>query len=59
MNKQKEFHEWLRKTFTWVDNDAKKLMYRAWCARGASDRKEAKEYFLSNSRIEYEQLQSK
>ena len=39
MNKQKEFHEWLTKTFDWVDNDAKRLMFKAWCARGASDRK--------------------
>ena len=39
MNKQKEFHEWLTKTFDWVDNDAKRLMFKAWCARGTSDRK--------------------
>lgn len=39
MNKQKEFYEWLDKNFQWIDNDVKKLMFRAWCARGTTDRK--------------------
>ena len=28
----KEFHMWLKQTFNWVDNDAKRLMFKAWCA---------------------------
>jgi len=33
INNRKEFYEWLRETFDWIDNDVKSLMYRAWCAR--------------------------
>lgn len=33
-NKSKEFYEWVDSTFDWVDNKAKRLMFRAWCARG-------------------------
>lgn len=33
INNKKDFHEWLQKTFGWVDNEAKRLMFRAWCAR--------------------------
>lgn len=29
----KEFHKWLNDTFDWVDNDAKRLMKKAWFAR--------------------------
>ena len=31
INKSKEFHEWIRKTFYYIDNDLKKFMFRAWC----------------------------
>ena len=29
----KEFHKWLNETFDWIDNDAKRLMYKSWLAR--------------------------
>jgi len=28
----KEFHKWIKETFTWVEPDAKRLMQRAWNA---------------------------
>lgn len=31
-NQNKLFHEWIRKTFTWVDNDVKAYMRRSWSA---------------------------
>ena len=27
----KEFHLWLNEKFKWVDNDVKRLMFKAWC----------------------------
>lgn len=33
INNTREFHEWLRQTFNYVDSSVKSLMYRAWCAR--------------------------
>jgi hypothetical protein len=32
INETKAFHEWFNGQFIWVANDAKRLMYRAWCA---------------------------
>ena len=29
----RQFHKWLKEEFTWIDNDAKRLMFKAWCAR--------------------------
>lgn len=29
----KDFHIWLKEKFNWVDNDAKKLMFKSWCGR--------------------------
>ena len=26
------FHEWVKQTFTWVDNDLKRYMQRSWAA---------------------------
>ena len=39
LNNLKIFNEWVRETFTWVDNDVKGFMRRAWCARGKMERK--------------------
>ena len=34
----KEFHEWLRSKFNWIDNDVKRLMFKAWCGRAKLDK---------------------
>ena len=40
----KDFHKWVNDTFTWIDNDAKKLMFRSWCACAKNrDMKELKD----------------
>ena len=38
VNSTKEFYEWIKDTFNWVDNDVKKYMFRSWCARGKVER---------------------
>lgn len=38
LNKSKEFYEWIDKTFNFVDNGVKKLLFKAWCARGKVER---------------------
>ena len=42
INNVKGFHEWIKDTFNWVDNDAKKYMFRSWCARGKIERRKRK-----------------
>ena len=39
LNNLKDFYQWIRDTFDWVDADVKRFMKRAWCARGKFDRK--------------------
>lgn len=38
------FHEWVKLTFTWVDNDLKRYMQRSWTAstKAANKRNEDK-----------------
>ena len=37
----KDFHKWINEKFTWIDNDAKRLMFKSWCACAKNrDRKE-------------------
>jgi len=33
INNSKEFHQWIRGTFDWIDSDVKRYMLMAWCAR--------------------------
>jgi hypothetical protein len=35
------FHEWVKETFTWVDNDVKRYMQRAWTASTKAANKRA------------------
>ena len=34
----KEFHKWKDENFNWVDDDVKKLMFKAWCGRARLDK---------------------
>lgn len=38
-NETKEFHAWLKDKYSWVDNDAKKMMFKSWCARASLETK--------------------
>ena len=38
LNNQKEFYKWIDETFTFLDAGVRRLMFRAWCARGKAER---------------------
>ena len=55
------FHDWLKQTFTWVDNDVKRYMQRSWTAstKAANKRNEATHNALKKENDEYRALLEK
>lgn len=48
------FHEWKKKTFTWVDNDVARYMQRAWAASTKEQSKQKAKLKAENERLKKE-----